>query len=111
VSEAVGDAGFIVPPRDFEAVAQACLALLTNADLRSEMGRRARRRVLDRFTLQQWTDAYREIYAALTPSAVPRHDHAHPVDPRAAAPVDRVIDLREPVAQIAQTPASLGVSA
>jgi len=30
VSEAVGDAGFVVQPRDFVAVAEACLKLLTN---------------------------------------------------------------------------------
>ncbi|MGZ4648963.1 MAG: GT4 family glycosyltransferase PelF [Kineosporiaceae bacterium] len=86
VSEAVGDTGFIVPPRDYHAVADACLTLLRDADLRREMGERARRRVLDQFTLRQWTDAYRDVYTALTPSAHPRH---------AARPSQVVDDLSE----------------
>jgi glycosyltransferase involved in cell wall biosynthesis len=73
VSEAVGDAGFVVPPRDHEAVAEACVTLLSNDALRRQMGNQARRRVLDRFTLQQWTDAYRDIYAAVAPA--PRHTY------------------------------------
>jgi glycosyltransferase involved in cell wall biosynthesis len=66
VSEAVGDAGFVVPPRDPEAIAQACLTLLADPALRREMGERARRRVLELFTLRQWTEAYRDIYELLS---------------------------------------------
>ncbi len=73
VAEAVGDAGLVVPARDPHAVAEACLRLLGDADLRREMAERARRRVLDQFTLRQWTDAYRDIYSALAQSARPRH--------------------------------------
>jgi glycosyltransferase involved in cell wall biosynthesis len=62
VSEAVGDAGFVVPPRDHVAVADACLTLLRDPQLRADLGRLARQRVLERFTLEQWTDAYRDIY-------------------------------------------------
>ena len=65
VSEAVGDAGFVVPPRDHAAVADACVRLLEDADLRHSLGRLARQRVLDRFTLDQWTNTYREMYAEL----------------------------------------------
>jgi polysaccharide biosynthesis protein PelF len=65
VSEAVGDAGFVVPPRDHAAVAAACIRLLEDPDLRRSFGLRARQRVMDRFTLDQWTNAYREIYAEL----------------------------------------------
>lgn len=68
VSEAVGDAGMVVRPRDAAAVAAACVALLKDGELRRSLGERARQRVLDRFTLSQWTDAYREIY----------HDLAYP---------------------------------
>jgi glycosyltransferase involved in cell wall biosynthesis len=69
VSEAVGkDVGFVVPPRDHAAVADACIRLLEDADLRHSCGARARERVLERFTLSQWTNAYREIYAALVPA-------------------------------------------
>jgi glycosyltransferase involved in cell wall biosynthesis len=65
VSEAVGDAGFVVPPRDHAAVAAACLTLLRDDELRRRLGATARRRVLDMFTLDQWTDAYRDIYGEL----------------------------------------------
>jgi glycosyltransferase involved in cell wall biosynthesis len=72
VAEAVGkDAGFVVPPRDHAAVAEACIRLLENADLRHAYGVLARKRVLERFTLDQWTNAYREIYAELVPAAPP----------------------------------------
>nr|WP_052478547.1 GT4 family glycosyltransferase PelF [Kibdelosporangium sp. MJ126-NF4]CEL18918.1 glycosyltransferase [Kibdelosporangium sp. MJ126-NF4]CTQ95279.1 glycosyltransferase [Kibdelosporangium sp. MJ126-NF4] len=65
VSEAVGDAGFVVPPRDHAAVARACVKLLTDTSLRRKLGRVARQRVLDNFTLQQWNDSYRDIYTEL----------------------------------------------
>ncbi len=66
VSEAVGDAGFVVPPRDHEAVAKACVRLLNDSGLRRTLGGRARQRVLDHFTLQRWNDTYLAIYAELT---------------------------------------------
>ncbi|CAM4089708.1 GT4 family glycosyltransferase PelF [Kibdelosporangium persicum] len=65
VSEAVGDAGFVVPPRDHAAVARACVKLLTDTSLRRRLGRVARQRVLENFTLQQWNDTYRGIYNEL----------------------------------------------
>lgn len=82
VAEAVGDAGVVVAPRDVEGVARGCLRLLTQHELRRELGQRARQRVLERFTLQQWTDAYRGIYAELA-------------DPDVAA------DLRDAAAELA----------
>jgi polysaccharide biosynthesis protein PelF len=72
ISEAVGkDAGFVVPPRDHGAVADACIRLLEDADLRHAYGVLARKRVLELFTLDQWTNAYREIYAELVPAVPP----------------------------------------
>ncbi len=65
VTEAVGDAGFVVPPRDHNAIAQACVQLLTDPELRQRLGGLARQRVLERFTLDQWNDAYRTIYHEL----------------------------------------------
>jgi polysaccharide biosynthesis protein PelF len=79
VSEAVGDAGFVVPPRDHEAVAEACVRLLEDDELRTTMGARARSRVLERFTLQQWTEAYRDIYRVLADDS--RRELSHPVPP------------------------------
>ena len=71
VAEAVGDAGFVVAPRDHAAVAAACVRLLEDADLRRSLGLLARQRVVDRFTLDQWTNAYRDIYAELVQAGPP----------------------------------------
>ncbi|MBW4718085.1 GT4 family glycosyltransferase PelF [Saccharothrix obliqua] len=65
VPEAVGEAGFVVPPRDHEAVARACLRLLTDTELRQRLGGMARQRVLEHFTLQRWNDSYQARYAEL----------------------------------------------
>jgi glycosyltransferase involved in cell wall biosynthesis len=65
VAEAVGDAGFVVPPRDHAAVASACVKLLQDSELRHRAGQIARRRVLERFTLDQWNLAYRAMYDEL----------------------------------------------
>jgi glycosyltransferase involved in cell wall biosynthesis len=66
VAEAVGDAGIVVPPRDFAAVADACVRLLSDDELRHTLAARARTRVLDRFTLAQSLDAYRQLYERVT---------------------------------------------
>lgn len=49
-----------------EAVARACLKLLTDDDLQRGLGRVARQRVLENFTLQRWNDRYRAMYRDLT---------------------------------------------
>ncbi|MFI6328735.1 GT4 family glycosyltransferase PelF [Micromonospora chersina] len=66
VAEAVGDAGYVVPPRDHAAVAAACVRLLQDAPLRTRLGAAARERVLAHFTLDQSIEAYRRIYRHLT---------------------------------------------
>jgi polysaccharide biosynthesis protein PelF len=65
VAEAVDNAGFVVPATDHLAVARACLRLLADPLLRRTLGTRGRQRVLKRFTLHQWSNAYRDIYAEL----------------------------------------------
>lgn len=68
--EVVGDdgAGILVPPRDAQALAQAIQRLLKDAQLRQQMGRAARRRVLDLFTWEnaarQMVDVYHEVIDA-----------------------------------------------
>ncbi|MBO3750461.1 GT4 family glycosyltransferase PelF [Streptosporangiaceae bacterium NEAU-GS5] len=66
LAEAVGSAGLIVPPRNPEAVADACLTLLSDRELRAKLGAAARDRVLDRFTLGRSLDDYRHVYEELT---------------------------------------------
>ncbi|MEU2431697.1 GT4 family glycosyltransferase PelF [Streptomyces sp. NPDC007861] len=65
VREAVGDTGLVVPPREPEALAAAAVELLRDGERRAELGRRARQRVIDRFTLRRSVDAFRAIYREL----------------------------------------------
>ena len=77
VAEAVGDTGIVVPPRDYAAVAEACITLLRDQELRHRLGAAARARVLEHFTLRRSIDAYRSVYEGLaTPiraAGPPRH--------------------------------------
>jgi polysaccharide biosynthesis protein PelF len=80
VAEAVADAGIVVSPRDEQAVADACVALLTDHERRARLAATARTRVLDLFTLRQSVDAYRQVYLQLTagaPLVVPEPRHPH----------------------------------
>ncbi|WP_433042178.1 GT4 family glycosyltransferase PelF [Dactylosporangium sp. CS-033363] len=70
VAEAVGDAGFVVPARDHQAVAEACITLLRDPELRRRLAVQSRQRVLDRFTLAQSLEAYRGLYDRLVQPAL-----------------------------------------
>jgi glycosyltransferase involved in cell wall biosynthesis len=65
VSEAVGDTGIVVPPRDPGAMAAACVQLLTDHSRRQRLGAAARRRVLEFFTLDKAIDTFDELYRSL----------------------------------------------
>jgi glycosyltransferase involved in cell wall biosynthesis len=65
VAEAVGDTGIVVAPRDHAAVAQACIKLLRDDELRHNLGFAARARVLEHFTLRQSLQMYRNVYESL----------------------------------------------
>ncbi|MEU9706770.1 GT4 family glycosyltransferase PelF [Streptomyces sp. NPDC047981] len=73
VREAVGDTGLVVPPREPAVMAAAVTELLRDDARRAELGRRARQRVVDRFTLHRSVDGFRRIYRELAglPAAVP----------------------------------------
>lgn len=77
VAEAVGDTGIVVPPRDHAAVAEACVRLLCDDELRRRLGAAAHTRVIEHFTLSQSLQMYRNVYeglAAPLPGAEPpRH--------------------------------------
>jgi glycosyltransferase involved in cell wall biosynthesis len=66
VSEAVADAGIVVAARDHVAVAQACVTMLTDHELRGRMAKAARSRVLRLFSLDESLEAYRRIYDHLS---------------------------------------------
>lgn len=65
VPEAVGNAGIIVRPRDAMGVASALIRLLEDAPLRAKMGKAARERVMELFTLDGCLNAYRQAYPAV----------------------------------------------
>ncbi|MER5885228.1 GT4 family glycosyltransferase PelF [Streptomyces sp. NPDC001941] len=71
VREAVGDTGVVVPPREPAVMAGATLALLRDPVRRADLGRRARARVVDRFTLRRSVDGFRRIYLELAGTPEP----------------------------------------
>lgn len=69
VKEALEGFGIVVPPRDPEAFGEAVVQLLTDDDLRLDLGRRGREQVLSRYRTSMSVDAYRQLYAQLTAGA------------------------------------------
>jgi polysaccharide biosynthesis protein PelF len=65
VTEAVGDAGLVVPPRRPAELARACLALLHDPAQRRRLGVAARQRSLEYFTVDRAVSAFDEIYLFL----------------------------------------------
>ena len=57
-----GVEGFVVPPEDAGALADAIEAMAGDEKLRTSMGAAARQRVLDGFTQQHVMDALRDVY-------------------------------------------------
>jgi glycosyltransferase involved in cell wall biosynthesis len=102
VAEAVGETGIVVPPRDFVAVADACVRLLRDDELRRRLGVEARARVLANFTLRRSLEAYRDVYeglaAPIDAAAPPRHLRGHAQGrvqiPRPRFPVDSTVGER-----------------
>ncbi len=79
VTEAVGDTGLVVPPRNPALMAQACLTLLRDAGLRHRLGAAARTRALEHFTVDSAINTFDEIYNFLgagrpLPTAPPEPD-------------------------------------
>ncbi|MFF9341927.1 GT4 family glycosyltransferase PelF [Streptomyces sp. NPDC014773] len=71
VREAVGDAGVVVPPREPAVMAAAVSALLRDGARRAALGRQARQRVIDEFTLHRSVDGFRRIYRELAAPRAP----------------------------------------
>ncbi|GHA85132.1 GT4 family glycosyltransferase PelF [Streptomyces chryseus] len=65
VREAVGDTGIVVPPREPGTMARAVLALMADDARRTALGRLARQRVVDLFTLRRSVEGFRRIYHEL----------------------------------------------
>ena len=62
----VGDTGRVAPPRDPDALAAACLDLLNlSADERTRLGRAARARIAERYSLSQIAAEYARLHGQL----------------------------------------------
>jgi glycosyltransferase involved in cell wall biosynthesis len=57
-----GRSGFVVPPEDPEALADAIVNLLDDPDLRHRFGEAARDRIAARFDIEQASAALTELY-------------------------------------------------
>jgi glycosyltransferase involved in cell wall biosynthesis len=62
VPEVTGDAGLVVPPRDPEAFAEACVQLLSDHGMRHRMAAAARERALALFQLERMLTTFGETY-------------------------------------------------
>ncbi len=63
IPEVIGDAGFIVPENDSEALANTLKKLLDNKELRNRAGKSGRRRVEENFT---WEQVAKQIFSIYT---------------------------------------------
>ncbi|MBN2284808.1 MAG: glycosyltransferase [Tissierellales bacterium] len=61
-----GKSGFLVPPRDPHAMAEAILKLLGNSELRREMGHQGRMRVQEEFSVGGMVEKYEDILRYVT---------------------------------------------
>ncbi|NUP90488.1 MAG: glycosyltransferase [Candidatus Sumerlaeia bacterium] len=69
------ETGWLVPPRDPEALAAAVLEVLAGGDHVREIASRARQRVLDHHSIEQFTRAHEALYQDLLRSASGRSGH------------------------------------
>jgi glycosyltransferase involved in cell wall biosynthesis len=68
VRELVGDAGVLVPARDFDALAKAMLAVMERSrEEREHLARSARERILRHFSMDAAADAWEALYRDLLP--------------------------------------------
>ena len=63
MAKLVGETGIIVQPEVPDALADSCISLLVcSPDERKELGERARRRVLNQFSIEKTAARFVEIY-------------------------------------------------
>ncbi len=65
IREAVGDSGIMVPPRDYDALADGIVKLLSNVELRNSLSQEARERALSHFTLDKVLELHMKTYSRM----------------------------------------------
>lgn len=95
VREAIADAGILVPPRDENATAEACLELLADPRRRALFAQAGRERVLSLFTLDMCLALYHEAYDSLKDPTV-RPAVESPVPQLAELVENELLDTTEP---------------
>jgi glycosyltransferase involved in cell wall biosynthesis len=60
--ELVGECGLLVPSGDRQALAAGIVSLLDNREVRERLGRCGRTRVRERFTVESWLEAMKNVY-------------------------------------------------
>lgn len=69
VNEAIDDTGILVPPQDDVSLAEACIRLLGDPQLREVLAARGRDRVRTRFMVELSNERYGELYDDLVDAA------------------------------------------
>lgn len=76
VKEVVGEVGYLVPPRDKEALSNAIGRALRLSDTeRKAMGEAARKRVIEKFSLAATADQYLAVYRGEMPKKLTEGSH------------------------------------
>ena len=65
IPHVIGDAGLIVPEEDIDALRTALLQLMQSDELRRDLSRRGRQRVLERFTQTQIASETADVYRSM----------------------------------------------
>jgi glycosyltransferase involved in cell wall biosynthesis len=65
ISEAIGDTGIMVPPRDYDSLADGIIKLLTNVELRNTLAQEGRERALSNFTLDKVLNLHLKTYSRM----------------------------------------------
>lgn len=65
IKDALTDCGILCKPRDPRAIADGVIKLLSDTDLRIELGKKSREKVLLNFTTKRSVDSYYESYTKL----------------------------------------------
>jgi glycosyltransferase involved in cell wall biosynthesis len=63
--------GYIAPVHDYETQAGFLLTLCNDIDKAALMGRRARKKIIESFTIQKQTDRYEQVYGSLIKNTLP----------------------------------------